>query len=152
SNCAPSFDAVLLRRATHPSTASSASATAESVTSVVTCAGSLKESATSAATPTARVARARVTQSAGPRRLVRYGRRPRASAAVMTAAHAIPTTQPAALSPIVAARAATIATWTTIPVARNVRTVCTAPPYSSLRGIRTGDTVPRFAPGWEGHE
>ena len=44
---APMLDAVLLRLATHPSTRSSVSATAESVTSIVTCADAPKESATS---------------------------------------------------------------------------------------------------------
>ena len=54
-----------VRRATHPSTASSASATAASDTSSVTGTSRLNESATRPATPMASVARATVTQSAG---------------------------------------------------------------------------------------
>ncbi len=59
------FSVERVRRATHPSTASSASATAASDTSSVTGTSRLNESATRAATPMASVARATVTQSAG---------------------------------------------------------------------------------------
>ncbi len=68
SKCAPSFPVVRVRRATHPSTPSSTSASAENDTSSVTGAGPPNESAINAATPTVSVARARVTQSAGPNR------------------------------------------------------------------------------------
>ena len=71
SKRAPRLAVVRVRRATHPSTASSASATAASDTSSVTGTGSPNESATSAATPTASVARASVTQLAGPSRSAR---------------------------------------------------------------------------------
>ena len=88
-----------VRRATHPSTASSTSATAVSDTSSAPGTGWWNESPTSAAMPTASVARVRVTQSAGRAGRGGRGERPSASAAFMIAAQVSPTTQPAAPRP-----------------------------------------------------
>ena len=67
SKRAPSGDAVPVRRATQPSTASSTSATTrERRPASARGVGRAEESATSAATPPTSVARASVTRSAGP--------------------------------------------------------------------------------------
>ena len=66
SSFAPSADSVPVRRASQPSTKSSASATDASVTRVATATSRSNEAAVRAATPTASVARISVTQPAGP--------------------------------------------------------------------------------------
>jgi hypothetical protein len=66
SKRAPTAETVPVRRATLPSTASSASATEASATSAATGAGRLTDSTVRAATPPTSVARASVTRSAGP--------------------------------------------------------------------------------------
>ncbi len=79
SKRAPSAEAVPVRRATQPSTPSSASATMASPTSVVTGVWRANESAVSAATPPTSVARASVTRSAGPSAADPESCRPRVS-------------------------------------------------------------------------
>jgi hypothetical protein len=106
-----------VRRATHPSTASSTSATAASVTSSATGVLWVNESAASAATPTASVARASVTRDAGPSRSPGSRVRPRASAVAMVTAQAMPTVQPTSPSPAVPARTASSSIWAINPVA-----------------------------------
>jgi hypothetical protein len=66
SKRAPSSETVRVRRATQPSIASSASATAASGTSTAIGSGRSADSTTSAVTPPTNVARASVTRSAGP--------------------------------------------------------------------------------------
>ena len=99
---APSGVAVLVRRATCPSTASRTSATVDRVTSAVTGTGRLNESATSPATPAISSVRVRVTQSAG--RIVGWSLRMRAVTSSAGAAEpaASPTIQPATPRPAVA--------------------------------------------------
>ena len=102
SKRAPSVDAVSVRRATQPSTASRTSATAVNATSVVTggCPPP-SESAVKAATPQASVARVSVTRSAGPSPSALELASPRDRAARVTSPEAMPTTQPEPLSPTV---------------------------------------------------
>ena len=71
--------------------------------------------------PTASVARARVTQSAGPRRSERYLERPSASAEFVNTAQVSPTTQlaaprPAPLRATTPASAASSSNWAIMPI------------------------------------
>src|SRR4051794_17839458 len=95
SSFAPSADSVAVRRATHPSTKSSARATDESVTSVATATSRSNEAAVRAATPTASVARNSVIQPAGPSLADGSRRRARASQTFSVRPAVRPTSQPA---------------------------------------------------------
>src|SRR5204862_3179392 len=90
---------VPVRRATWPSTASRASATAARVTSIPTGTGRSRESTASAATPPTSVARTSVTRSAGPSSTAPDRYRPQVSAAHVTAPYAIPASHPAPARP-----------------------------------------------------
>ena len=87
---APNGVAVPVRRATCPSTASSASATADRVTSAVTATGRVNESATRPVTLAISIIRVRVIQSAGSI----AGRSLRTRAVTSNAAAAEPVTRP----------------------------------------------------------
>ena len=116
SKRAPNSDAVPVRRANHPSNKSNPNATAESATNNPTGTPRVKESPTSAATPTVNVARTNVTHDAGSSRFPRPCARPRASTAAMATAQPRPTAQPAAPSPTVAAMTASSSTWAISPI------------------------------------
>src|SRR5689334_17169534 len=121
SKRAPSSLSVPVRLASHPSIKSSASATAASATSTATGVSPTKESATRPATPTASVARARVTHDAGPSRSAASRPRPYASATAMTRAQAVPARRPAAPSPAVSASRPSSTSWATNPLAGAAR-------------------------------
>src|ERR1022692_3890492 len=98
----PSGVAVLVRRATCPSTASRTSATLDRVTSAMIDTGRLNESATRPATPAISTARVRVSQSAGC--MDGWSLRARATASSAAAAEPVasPAIQPATARPAVA--------------------------------------------------
>ena len=99
SSFAPSADSVPVRRASQPSTKSSASATDASVTRVATATSRSNEAAVRAATPTASVARVSVTQPAGPSLADGSRQSARASATFSVSPLARPTSQPGAAEP-----------------------------------------------------
>ncbi len=112
---APSRVAVPVRRATFPSTASSASATAERVTSAVIDTGRSNEAATRPATPALNTARVSVTQSAG--NIAGWSLRLRAVAISAVAAQPVasPAIQPATPRPAPADTTASRAAVASIP-------------------------------------
>ena len=151
SSFAPNADAVPVRRATCPSTKSRASATDASAVSVATGTSRAKESAVSAATPIASVARASVTAPAGPSLAAGSRRRARASAANRIRADAIPTTQPALPRPTVTARAARSSSCAASPASgpRAARSIAPHPNirrqvrWASCVGLRRGHEAGR---------
>ena len=120
SNRAPSAEIVPVRRATRPSTASSARATAASVTSSATGGSCQNESAASAATPPASVARASVTQDAGPNRSTPWCAMPNANTDAIVTPQTTPTVKPAAPSPAVSASTASSRIWAIRPITGGV--------------------------------
>ncbi len=142
SNRAPSAEAVPVRRATQPSTASRDSATTASGTTPTAGTPRTSESTTSASTPPTSVARASVTRSAGPSTTA-------CSTPQVTTPYARPAAQAAAPRPMVAATAASTATWVASPSIGPLRTVGTVPPspWGVLIDLYTGADAVRFARG-----
>src|SRR5262245_34674705 len=122
SNRAPNIDVVRVCLAIRPSTASSTSATTASATRIVTAGGRTNESAVSAATPQASMARMRVTRSAGPSTVTPFRASPPVTAAFRTTPQASPTTQPRPLRPTVIPSVASRATSAVRHTAGPVRT------------------------------
>jgi threonine dehydrogenase-like Zn-dependent dehydrogenase len=141
SKRAPSSETVPVRRATQPSTASSASAMAASGTSTATGSGRSTDSTTNAVTPPTSVARASVTRSAGPSR-------DRRSNISTTSPYPTPVNQPAQPSPTVVVRIARTTSWPTNPTTASVRTVGTPPPSRWVSApLTTGPATVRFGEG-----
>src|SRR3954447_3029985 len=125
SKRAPSADTVRVRRATCPSTPSSASATEARTTSVTTGVPPLaNRSATSAATPPTSTARASVTKSAGPSSVEPALRAAPASSVHRPTAYPVPASQPSGPRSTAAASTAS-------------STSCAAAPAASCRSTRS---------------
>src|SRR4051812_43951778 len=115
SKRAPSAVVFPVRRATWPSTPSSASATPATATRAGVLTGWAKEVTTRAVTPPTSTARARVTVFAGPRAVIPARCSPAPSRPQSTRPYAAPAARPAGVSPSVSARAASRRTWAARP-------------------------------------
>ena len=134
---APSGVAVPVRRATCPSTASRASATADRATSAVTDTGRLNESATRPVTPAISSIRVRVIQSAGS--IAGWSLRIRAVTSSAAAAEPVtrPVIQPTAPRPAVADTTPSRAAVASIPRSAASRILGSATLSAGLSACRT---------------